>query len=75
MVVRIAKAAGIPRHISSHSLRHAAITDAVDAGVPPRVAQILPRHADPRSTSPTTAPVANLDRLGVRLLTAHVAGV
>ena len=47
MVVRIAKAAGIPRHISSHSL-----TAALDAGVPPRVAQILPRHADPRSTEP-----------------------
>jgi len=26
MVTRIAKAAGIPRHISPHSLRHAAIT-------------------------------------------------
>ena len=50
MVARIAKAAGIPRHISPHSLRHAAITSALDAGVPLRDAQILARHADPRTT-------------------------
>lgn len=35
MVVRIAKAVGIPRHISPHSLRHAAITNALDARRPP----------------------------------------
>ena len=45
MVARIATAAGIPRHISPHSLRHAAITNALDAGVPLRDAQILARHA------------------------------
>ena len=45
MVTRTAKAAGIPRHISPHSLRHAAITNALDAGVPLRDAQILDRHA------------------------------
>ena len=50
MVARIAKAAAIPRHISPHSLRHAAITNALDAGVPLRDAQILARHADPRTT-------------------------
>lgn len=50
MVARIAKAAGIPRHISPHSLRHAAITNAIDAGVPLRDTQILARHAEPRTT-------------------------
>ncbi len=50
MVSRIAKSANIPRHISPHSLRHAAITNALDAGVPLRDAQILARHADPRTT-------------------------
>ncbi len=40
IVARIAKAAGIPPHISPHSLRHAAITNALDAGVPMRDAQI-----------------------------------
>ena len=39
MVARIAKTACIPRHISPHSLRHAAITNALDAGVPLRDAQ------------------------------------
>jgi len=42
--------AAIPRHISPHSLRHAAITNALDGGVPRRDAQILARHADPRTT-------------------------
>lgn len=50
MVQRIAKSAGISRHISPHSLRHLAITNALDAGVPLRDAQILARHADPRTT-------------------------
>ena len=58
MVARIAKAAGIPRHISPHSLRHAAITNALDAGVPLRDAQILARHADPGPPSTTTEPEA-----------------
>ena len=50
MVAKIAAVAGIPRHISPHSLRHAEITNALDAGVPLRDAQILARHADPRTT-------------------------
>ncbi len=58
MVTRIATAAGLPRHISPHSLRHAAIPNALDAGVPLRDAQILARHADPGPPSTTTAPAA-----------------
>ena len=42
------KPATMPR--SPHSLWHAAITNALDAGVPLRDAQILARHADPRTT-------------------------
>jgi site-specific recombinase XerC len=42
MVARVAKAADIPRHISPHSLRHAAITNALDAGGPST------RRSDPR---------------------------
>lgn len=75
MVVRIAKVAGIPRHISPHSLRHAAITNALDAGVPLRDAQILARHADPRTTEHYDRARGNLDRHGVHFLTAYVAGV
>jgi site-specific recombinase XerD len=75
MVQRIAKAARIPRHISPHSLRHAAITNALDAGVPLRDAQILARHADPRTTEHYDRARGNLDRHGVHFLTAYVGGV
>ena len=74
MVRRIAKAAGIKPHISPHSLRHAAITNALDAGVPLRDAQILARHADPRTTEHYDRARGNLDRHGVHFLTAYVAG-
>jgi len=73
MVTRIAKAAGIPRHISPHSLRHAAIINALDAGVPLRDAQILARHADPRTTEHYDRARGTLDRRGVHFLTAYVA--
>lgn len=49
MVTRIAKTAGIPRHISPHSLRHAAITNALDAGVPLRDAPGLGARSGARS--------------------------
>ncbi|AXH96619.1 tyrosine-type recombinase/integrase [Ornithinimicrobium avium] len=75
MVQRIARSARIPRHISPHSLRHAAITNALDAGVPLRDAQILARHADPRTTEHYDRARGNLDRHGVHFLTAYVAGV
>jgi len=64
MTPRIAKAAGIPRHISPHLLRHAAITNALDAAVPRRDAQILARHADPRATEHYDRARGNLDRHG-----------
>jgi integrase/recombinase XerD len=67
MVRRIAKAAGIPRHVSPQSLRH--------AGVPLRDAQILARHADPRTTMRYDHARGNLDRHGAHFLTACVAGV
>ena len=75
MVARVAQAAGIPRHISPHSLRHAAITNALHAGVPLRDAQILARHADPRTTEHYDRARGNLDRHGAHFLTAYVAGV
>ncbi len=74
MVLRIAKTAGILRHISPHSLRQAAMTNALDAGVPLRDAQILARHADPRTTEHYDRARGNLDRHGVHFLTAYVAG-
>jgi integrase/recombinase XerD len=75
MVLRIARVAGIPRHVSPHSLRHAAITNTLDAGVPLRDAQILAQHANPRTTEHYDRARGNLDRHGVRFLIAYVAGV
>jgi len=53
---------------------NASITNALDAGVPPRDAQILARHADPRTTEHYDRARGNLDRHGVHFLTAYVAG-
>ena len=47
----------------------------LDAGVPLRDAQILARHADPRTTEHYDRARGNLDRHRVHFLTAYVAGV
>jgi site-specific recombinase XerD len=44
-------------------------------GVPPRDAQILARHVDPRTTEHYDRARGNLDRNGVHFLTAYVASV
>ena len=43
--------------------------------MPLRDAQILARHADPRTTEHYDRARGNLDRHGVHFLTAYVAGV
>ena len=43
--------------------------------MPLRDAQILAMHADPRTTEHHDRARGNLDRHGVHLLTAYVAGV
>lgn len=73
-VKRLAKRAQIDKRISPHSLRHSAITNVLDAGVPLRDAQIFARHADPRTTSWYDRNKANLDRHATYILTAYVAG-
>jgi integrase/recombinase XerD len=50
IVRRLAQRAGIDKPISPHSLRHAAITAALDAGCGLRDVQDFARHADPRQT-------------------------
>jgi len=51
------------------------VTNALDAGVPLRDAQILARHADPRTTEHYDRARGNLDRHGLHFLTAYVDGV
>jgi DNA-binding CsgD family transcriptional regulator len=50
IVRRIARRAGITRPVGPHTLRHAFITAALDAGVPLRDVQEAASHADPRTT-------------------------
>src|SRR5262249_42189191 len=50
MVRRVAGRAGITKPVGLHTLRHAFITAALDAGVPLRDVQEAASHADPRTT-------------------------
>jgi site-specific recombinase XerD len=50
IVRRIARRAGIGKAVTPHTLRHAFITAALDAGVPLRDVQEAASHADPRTT-------------------------
>ena len=74
IVRRLAKRAGITKHISPHSLRHSFITAALDAGVPLRDVQIAARHADPRTTTRYDRARNNLDRHASYVVTAFIAG-
>jgi hypothetical protein len=75
MVTRIAKAAGIPRHISPHSLRtppSPTPTTPASRSATPRSSPATP---DPRTTEHYDRARGYLDRHGVHFLTAYVAGV
>lgn len=74
IVRRVARRAGITKHISPHSLRHSFITAALDAGVPLRDVQIAARHADPRTTTRYDRARNNLDRHASYVVAAFVAG-
>jgi len=50
IVRRVAHRAGITKNVSPHTLRHAFITAALDAGVPLRDVQEAASHSDPRTT-------------------------
>jgi integrase/recombinase XerD len=50
IVRKTARRAGIAKAITPHTLRHAFITAALDAGVPLRDVQEAASHADPRTT-------------------------
>jgi integrase len=50
IVRRTARRAGISKVVTPHTLRHAFITAALDAGVPLRDVQEAASHADPRTT-------------------------
>jgi integrase/recombinase XerD len=74
VVHRIAKRAGIGKPISPHTLRHAFITAALDAGVPLRDVQEAASHADPRTTMRYDRVRASLDRHATYIVAAYLAG-
>lgn len=74
VVRRLAKAAGIPKRIGPHSLRHSFITACLDAGVPLRDVQEAASHADPRTTMRYDRARQSLDRHATYIVATFVAG-
>lgn len=50
IVARVARVAGIERHVTPHDLRRGFVSGMLDAGASLRQAQTAARHADPRMT-------------------------
>jgi integrase len=62
IVRKTARHAGIGKAVTPHTLRHAFITAALDAGVPLRDVQEAASHADPRTTIRYDRARGSLDR-------------
>ena len=74
IVHRIARRAGLDKKISPHTLRHAFITAALDAGVQLRDVQEAASHADPRTTMRYDRARVSLDRHATYIVAAYLAG-
>jgi integrase/recombinase XerD len=74
IVRRVARRAGITKPVGPHTLRHAFITAALDAGVPLRDVQEAASHADPRTTMRYDRARASLDRHATYIVAAYIAG-
>jgi site-specific recombinase XerD len=74
IVRQVACRAGITKPVGPHTLRHAFITAALDAGVPLRDVQEAASHADPRTTMRYDRARASLDRHATYIVAAYVAG-
>jgi integrase/recombinase XerD len=66
--------AGVGKRIGPHTLRHAFITAALDAGVPLRDVQEAASHADPRTTMRYDRARGSLDRHATYIVAAYIAG-
>jgi integrase/recombinase XerD len=75
IVARLARRAGLAKHITPHSLRHTMVTLALDAGVSLRDVQDAARHADPRTTRRYDRARHALDRHATYTLAASLAEV
>jgi len=74
VVRRVARRAGITKPVGPHTLRHAFITAALDAGVPLRDVQEAASHADPRTTMRYDCARGSLDRHATYIVAAYLAG-
>jgi integrase len=74
IVRRVALRAGITKPVGPHTLRHAFITAALDAGVPLRDVQEAASHADPRTTMRYDRARGSLDRHATFIVAAYLAG-
>ena len=74
IVRRAARRAGITKRVGPHTLRHAFITAALDAGVPLRDVQEAASHADPRTTMRYDRGRISLDRHATYIVATFVAG-
>ena len=74
IVRKVARRAGIGKTVTPHTLRHAFITAALDAGVPLRDVQEAASHADPRTTMRYDRARGSLDRHATYIVAAYVAG-
>jgi integrase/recombinase XerD len=74
IVRRVARRAGITKPVGPHTLRHAFITAALDAGVPLRDVQEAASHTDPRTTMRYDRARGTLDRHATYIVAAYVAG-
>jgi integrase/recombinase XerD len=74
IVRRVARRAGSPSQSGPHTLRHAFITAALDAGVPSPDVQEAASHADPRTTMRYDRARGSLDRHATYIVAAYLAG-
>jgi integrase/recombinase XerD len=74
IVGRIPRKAGITKRVGPHTLRHAFITAALDAGVPLRDVQEAASHADPRTTMRYDRARVSLDRHATYIVATFIAG-
>ena len=74
IVRKTVRRAGIGKTVTPHTLRHAFITAALDAGVPLRDVQEAASHADPRTTIRYDRARGSLDRHATYIVAAYIAG-
>jgi integrase/recombinase XerD len=74
IVRRVVRRAGITKPVGPHTLRHAFITAALDAGVPLRDVQEAASHAGQRTTMRYDRACISLDRHATYIVSAYIGG-